>query len=34
MMEDLELMSAAVNAAVSGVVFIGIAVMILAHWMF
>lgn len=33
-MNDLELMSAAVNGAVSGVVFIGIAVLILAHWVF
>lgn len=33
-MESLEFMSAIINATVSGTIFIGCAVMILAHWMF
>ena len=33
-MEELELISAVVNASVAGMVFLGICVMILAHWMF
>lgn len=33
-MESLDHFSAIINAGVSGVIFIGIAVMILAHWMF
>lgn len=33
-MEELEMISAVVNATVAGTVFFGICVMILAHWMF
>lgn len=33
-MTDLEMFSAVINATVSGTVFLGIAVMILAHCMF
>lgn len=33
-MPELELMAAAINATVSGTIFLGICVIILAHWMF
>lgn len=33
-MESVEMFSAIINATVSGTIFIGVFVMILAHWMF